>query len=215
MHFTGMLLSICSPGGEKVGNVKLNIAIANTLILRLDVAQERRMLTPMELWLRRMLKQSVLGLASLERTMARQRSRIRWLKEGDANTALFHAVANGRRVKNHIAAVKVGDDLVTEQNLKVEAFTEAYFQLLGQTQPREHSINLDELDIPTAELQDLDAMFTEEEIWGWSRTSPRTVRQDRMGSLELFTIERGPLSRGTSLPDCSNLAWEMAGALHA
>jgi hypothetical protein len=57
-------------GQKRVGKIKLNIAIANTLILRLDVAQERRTLTHMELWLRRMLKQSVLGLASLERTMA-------------------------------------------------------------------------------------------------------------------------------------------------
>jgi hypothetical protein len=183
-------------GQKRVGNDKLNIAIANTLILRLDVALERRRLTPREIWLRRMLKQSVLGLASLERTMARQRSRIRWLKEGDANTALFHAIANGRRVKNHIAAVRVGDELVKEQRLKVEAFREAYFQLLGRVQPREHYINLDELDIPTAELQDLDTMFTEEEIWGWSRTCPWTERQDRTGSQVLSIRERGPLSRG-------------------
>ncbi|XP_071679528.1 uncharacterized protein [Lolium perenne] len=159
-------------GQKRVGNIKLNIAIANTLILRLDVAQERRVLAPREIWLRRMLKQAVLGLASLERTMARQRSRIRWLKDGDANTAFFHAVANGRRVKNHIAAVKVGDELVTDQGLKVVAFTEAYSQLLGQVQTREHSINLDELDIPTAELQDLDVMFTEEEVWGVVKDLP-------------------------------------------
>jgi hypothetical protein len=128
--------------------------------------------------------------------MARQRSRIRWLKEGDTNTTLFHAIANGRRVKNHIAAVRVGDELVKEQRLKVEAFREAYFQLLGRVQPREHYINLDELDIPTAELQDLDTMFTEEEIWGWSRTCPWTERQDRTGSQVLSIRERGPLSRG-------------------
>jgi hypothetical protein len=35
-------------GQKRVGNIKLNIAIANTLILRLDVAQERRTLTPVE-----------------------------------------------------------------------------------------------------------------------------------------------------------------------
>jgi hypothetical protein len=58
-------------GQRRVGKIKLNIAIANTLILRLDVAQERRTLSHMELWIRRMLKQAVLGLALLERTMAR------------------------------------------------------------------------------------------------------------------------------------------------
>jgi hypothetical protein len=137
----------------------------------------------MELWLRRMLKQAVLGLASLERTMARQRSRIRWLREGDANTALFHAVANGRRVKNYIAAVRSGEDLVTDQERKVETFTEAFFQLLGRMQPREHTMNLEELDIPTADLQDLDDMFSEEEIWG----VVKDLHPDRAPGLDGFT----------------------------
>jgi hypothetical protein len=55
-------------GDKKVGNIKLKLAMANTLILRFDVAQEARALSPMEAWLR---------IASLERTIARQRSRVR------------------------------------------------------------------------------------------------------------------------------------------
>jgi hypothetical protein len=66
------------------------MAIANLVIFRLDAAQDRRQLSHGEAWLRKMLKLSLLGLASLERTIARQRSRIRWLAEGDANTKLFH-----------------------------------------------------------------------------------------------------------------------------
>jgi hypothetical protein len=67
---------------KRVGNIKLKLAMANTLILRFDVAQESRALSQAEGWLRRMLKHVVLGMASLERTIARQRSRIRWLQEG-------------------------------------------------------------------------------------------------------------------------------------
>ena len=33
---------------------------------------------------------------------AKQQSRIRWLKEGDANTGFFHAVVKPRRARNHI-----------------------------------------------------------------------------------------------------------------
>jgi hypothetical protein len=58
--------------------------MANTLILHFDVTHESRTLMPAEAWLRRTLKQSVLGLASLERMIARQRSRLRWLQQGDA-----------------------------------------------------------------------------------------------------------------------------------
>jgi hypothetical protein len=95
--FRNAAQSLQAWGQKRYGNIKLQIAMANIIIFRLDVAQERRSLTLGELWLRRTLKLTVLGLASLERTMARQRSRIKWLKEGDANTKLFHIVANGRR----------------------------------------------------------------------------------------------------------------------
>jgi hypothetical protein len=57
----------------------------------LDVAQEKRQLSAGELWLRKTFKLSLLGFSSLERTIARQRSKLRWLKEGDANTHLFHS----------------------------------------------------------------------------------------------------------------------------
>jgi hypothetical protein len=101
-------------GQRRVGNVKIQMAIANLVILRLDAAQDRRQLSDGKAWLRKTLKVSLLGLASLERTIALQRSRIRWLQEGDANTRLFHAVANGHRTKNFITVVTVGEEIVTE-----------------------------------------------------------------------------------------------------
>jgi exonuclease III len=58
-------------GQRKWGNIKLQIAMANIIIFRLDVAQEQRSLSSEELWLRRTLKLAVLGLASLEQTLAR------------------------------------------------------------------------------------------------------------------------------------------------
>ena len=118
-------------GQRKVGNIKLQMAVANYVILRLERAQESRLLTLEELWLQRSLKLAVLGLASLERTIARQRSRIRWLREGDANTKLFPIVANGRRAKNYILKVKKGEEIATNQERKGEIFTEAYEDLLG------------------------------------------------------------------------------------
>ena len=96
----------------------------------------------MELWLRRTLKLALLGLASLERTIDRQRSRIRWLKDGDANTKLFQAVANGRRTKNFIPCIKRGEELIIEQARKEEVFSEAFVNLLGKAGTRRGSPNL-------------------------------------------------------------------------
>jgi hypothetical protein len=74
-------------------------------------------------------------------------------------------VANGRRTKNYIAAVRVGEMLVTEQERKNVVFTEAYTELLGAIHNREHGIELQALDIPTKDLHELYRIFSEEEVW--------------------------------------------------
>jgi hypothetical protein len=43
------------------------------------------------------LKCIILGMAAIEKTMARQRSRLTWLRCGDANIKFFHLMANTRK----------------------------------------------------------------------------------------------------------------------
>ena len=143
-------------GQRKIGNVKVQLALANSVTHRLEVAQENRILSPGEYWLKGMLKHAVLALSSLERTIARQRSRMNWLRDGDANTKLFHVVANGRRTRNFIPAITVNGEVITDQKRKEEAFHDAYQNLLGTILTREHTIDLDSLELPHADLQDLD-----------------------------------------------------------
>jgi hypothetical protein len=81
---------LTSWSSKATGNIKSKMAISRELISRFDKAQEGRALSPQEDWLRRQLKMSYLGLASMERTITRQRARIASLKDGDANTAFFH-----------------------------------------------------------------------------------------------------------------------------
>lgn len=61
------------------------------------------------------------------RTMARVRSRIGWLREGDANTKLFHAHSRFRKKKNFIAVVNDDDGrLLTAHEDKEGAFFDYY-----------------------------------------------------------------------------------------
>ncbi|KAK1314858.1 hypothetical protein QJS10_CPA06g01033 [Acorus calamus] len=62
------------------------------------------------------LKESMMGLLSMEEAEWRLRSRATWLKEGDNNTAFFHKIANQRRRKNRIGAVKVGQERFVEES---------------------------------------------------------------------------------------------------
>jgi hypothetical protein len=117
---------------RRIGNVKEQILLANEVIRQLDMAMDQRNLNEDEFWLRAQLKKKVLGLASLERTIARQRSRIRWLQEGDANTSFFHVHASIRRRRNHIFSLRSGGTPVTEQAAMEEMATEHYTQLLGE-----------------------------------------------------------------------------------
>jgi hypothetical protein len=180
-------------GQKRVGNVKLQMAIANLVVLRLDAAQDRRQLSGGEAWLRKSLKLSLLGLASLERTIARQRSRICWLREGDANTKLFHAVANGRRIKNFIPAVQVGDEIITDQERKLHTFTDAYQNLLGRVQTRQFSLNLDFLQLPMTDLSGLEEIFTEDEVWRVIRDLPLDRAPGPDGFIGIFYQKAWPI----------------------
>lgn len=94
LHATAKALQ--SWNDRQIGNIRLQIAIAMEIIARLDVAMESRAFPDQEHGLRKLLKRKLLGLCSLERTMARQRSRLLQLKVGHANTTYFQRHARHR-----------------------------------------------------------------------------------------------------------------------
>ncbi|PNX74944.1 cysteine-rich receptor-like protein kinase, partial [Trifolium pratense] len=58
-------------------------------------------------------------------SMLKQKSRIRWVKEGDSNTRFFHATIKGRRRRNQLTALKEGGSWIqgaglTFKNLSVD-----------------------------------------------------------------------------------------------
>jgi len=94
---------------KTVGHLNSQLFLAKEILHQLDIAQDSRTLHSNEMWLRNKLKKHTLVLASLLRTVARVRSRINWLQDGDANTRLFHMHARHRKRKNFIASLREED----------------------------------------------------------------------------------------------------------
>jgi hypothetical protein len=146
--------------------------MAHEVIYRLDLAQESRALSPLELQLRCGLKKRLLGLASLERTIARQHARMADLKDGDANAQFFRIYAVKRSRRNHITVLTNGDMVARSLEEKVDLATEFFVELLGRPVAREHDISLQSLDLPLVDLSGLESRFAEEEVWAAIRSMP-------------------------------------------
>jgi hypothetical protein len=67
----------------------MQLELAKEVVLRLEIARDRRVLSGLEESLRQELKLKSLGLASLRHTITQQESHLLRLKEGDAPTQFF------------------------------------------------------------------------------------------------------------------------------
>ena len=158
-------------GQRKVGNIKAQLELAKEILHRLEIERDSRALSDREEWLRKKLKLHCLGLASLERTIARLRSRILYLREGDANTAFFHQQARYTK-KNFISKLQVGNQVVVTQDEKQKAVDDFYESILGTAEERDYTLDLDILNIQHHNLSELDASFSEEEVWATIKDMP-------------------------------------------
>ena len=107
--FRAVSKGLKSWSAKAVGQINFQLALAREILHQFEIAQNNRQLSPGELWFKKILKKRSLALASLKRTMARLHSRISWLKDGDANTRLFHLHARHRKRKNFIGKLITGE----------------------------------------------------------------------------------------------------------
>jgi hypothetical protein len=125
-----LALALQSMGQKQIDHMKSQFGIAKEILHKLEIAQDARLLSNEEEWLRREAKRCCMFLASLERTMACLRSRIRFLKDGDANTSLFHRHVGFIKAKKIMPKLIKEDQIFTKHEDKQEIM-DSYQELLG------------------------------------------------------------------------------------
>jgi hypothetical protein len=146
--------------------------LAKEILHQLEITQDSKPLSVLEVWLRNSLKKHSLVLTSLLRTVARLRSRIHWLKEGDANTRLFHSQARHRKRKNFIAKLQSGNQAATSHEEKAEMLQNFYEGLIGTREQRDQTIDLEAVEIQQHDLHMLESPISEEEVWSTIKSLP-------------------------------------------
>ena len=82
------------------------------------------------------LEDQLLQIIRMEEEYWRQRGRVRWALQGDANTAYFHAVANGRRRKCHISSLSSPSGPISGKQAIQANIYDFYRELLGTEETR-------------------------------------------------------------------------------
>jgi hypothetical protein len=114
--------------------------------------------------MRKEAKHKILGYTAIKKIKLRQRSRLTWIKVGDANTKLFHLRVNARRRRNHIPLLKHQGVTCITQEAKAATLQGFFTKQLGSTTPREHTLNWSVLRPGQHDRQYLDREVTEGEI---------------------------------------------------
>ncbi|RVX06781.1 hypothetical protein CK203_014972 [Vitis vinifera] len=97
----------------------------------------------------------------------RQKAKVKWVKDGDCNSKLFHKVANGRRNRNFIKFLENERGLVLDNSKSITKEILLYFKRLYSSPPEE-SWRVEGIDwspISEESASRLDSPFSEEEIF--------------------------------------------------
>jgi hypothetical protein len=102
-----------------------------------------------------------------EELMWLQRSRVKWLREGDKNTSFFHRKASNRARKNKIKKLKLEDGTFTENNEDMKGVAIDFFKNLyekdSQVDPR-RIVELVQTKVTDEMNKDLLREYSEDEI---------------------------------------------------
>jgi hypothetical protein len=134
------------------------------------------------------LKSRLLGLAAIQRCRARQRSKVTWLKHGDANTKFFHITVNARRKKNFIHSLHTEEGIVVSQADKHKIIFDHFSQHIGSYAPRSCALNFESLGWQPRSLQHLDQPVSKTELKMIIQNAPKEKALGPDGFIGLFFL---------------------------
>jgi hypothetical protein len=115
----------------------------------------------------REVERQLCELFEREEIMARQRSRVEWLREGDRNTAFFHARASARRRTNKIDRLYSADGSICETQGEIKSMIHRFYEDLFSSEmctSSESVLNAIPSKVTADMNDDLCKPYTEEEI---------------------------------------------------
>jgi hypothetical protein len=150
---------------EVYGNVDSKIADLMEGIEVLDLKGESDGLSEVELLLRKTKFSQLWLLLKSKDSLEFQRSRSRWLKEGDANTGFFHACVKSRKRSNTLMALRSGRFWLSHpEDIRREVVTyfHNHFQEVTWERPKLDGIEFKHLTV--VEARGLEGRFLREEV---------------------------------------------------
>lgn len=220
--------------GNWGGDLKKRKQDLMLLIKSLDQKADRGGLEEREWEQRYVWEEELIDIYSKEEVMWQTRGGDRWLLEGDANTAYFHGIANGRKRKCLIRSLEDEGSIITEANELKAHITDYYKRLFGsegqsklKLHPDTWKDNLNINDEDNAELTkpftmgELEVVVQEMKSGSahgpdgfsaiffkvfWNQVILLEILQDlREGSLDLFRLNYGILTLIPKVKGATNI----------
>jgi hypothetical protein len=151
---------------EEFGDVRERNKASCEELKALDRAEEGRQLSEEEKARRSQITRELETTLLQEEMSWRQKSRIRWLKEGDKCTKFFHQVANSNRRNNSIDSLVVNGTATSDPGIISDHIVNFYDSLFTEPlswRPRLDNLEFDMLSV--AEASSLEEPFEEREVW--------------------------------------------------
>lgn len=150
---------------DDFGHLETKISELEDEIAYLDIKAESVGLGEAEIFSRRCFIAELWDKVSMKENLLCQKSRSRWLKEGDANSAFFHTCINSRRRLNNIMALQVDNGwLVKVEEVKQEILNHFSKQFSENKWDRPHLDSVSFKQLNDKDNFSLVEQFTEEEI---------------------------------------------------